>query len=105
MENEEILQYLSKLDKKVDKCLKLITTIAKTLHIVPVSEKEEREIQILQRKNAAVMQKIEEEIANLEQPKAIDTSTLNFGELFSASEADIYEDVIGNDFIERGDNV
>ena len=98
MENEEVLQYLSKLDKKLDKILKLTTTIAKTLHIVPVSEKEERQIQILQRKNGAIMQKIQEELAELEQKPAESSKNLNFGDLINASTADVYEDIIGNEF-------
>ena len=43
MENEEILQILSKLDKKLDKILALNTKIAKALHLLPVTEKEERD--------------------------------------------------------------
>ena len=99
MENDEILQKLSKLDKKVDKILKLVTTIAKTLHIVPVSEKEEREIQILQRKNAAVMQKVQDEIANLENTNSKEDAALNMFEYLSLSEDKVYEDIIGDDFI------
>lgn len=99
MENEEILQYLSKIDKKQDKILKLVTMIAKTLHIVPVSEKEEREIQILQRKNAAIMQKIQEELANLEDNSEKVSTSLSIMDLFTASEADVYEDIIGDDYI------
>ena len=103
MENTEFEQLLSKIDKKLDKVLKLTTTIAKTLHIVPVSEKEEREIQLLQRKNAATMQKIQEEIANLEEKPSTPDNTLNFGSLFNASEADIYSDIIGEDYIMQED--
>jgi predicted nucleic acid-binding protein len=99
MENEEILQILSKIDKKQDKILKLVTMVAKTLHIVPVSEKEEREIQVLQRKNAAVMQKIQEEIANLETETEKVEDTLNMHSLFEASQAEVYADIIGDDFI------
>ena len=99
MENEEILQYLSKIDKKQDKILKLVTMIAKTLHIVPVSEKEEREIQVLQRKNAAVMQKIQEELANLEDNSEKVSNSLSIVDLFDASKEDIYEDIIGDDYI------
>lgn len=102
MENEEILQYLSKLDKKLDKVLKLVTTVAKTLHVVPISEKEERELQLLQRKNVNVIRKVQEEIANLEEkPKVNDTQTLNFNELFSSAQAEVYDDIIGDDFIAR----
>ena len=42
-ENDEILQYLSKIDKKQDKILNLLTKVAKTLHLLPVTEKEELE--------------------------------------------------------------
>ena len=101
MENEEILQYLSKIDKKQDKILKLVTMIAKTLHIVPVSEKEEREIQVLQRKNAAVMQKIQEELSNLEEHSEKVSNSLSIMDLFDTSEADVYEDVIGDDYITK----
>ena len=104
MENEEILQYLSKIDKKQDKILKLVTMIAKTLHIVPVSEKEEREIQVLQRKNAAIMQKIQEELANLEDNSEKVSNSLSIMDLFDASEADVYEDIIGDDFITKKEN-
>ena len=105
MTNEEIGQLLSKVDKKLDKVLKLMTTLAKTLHVVPVSEKEEREIQLLQRKSAATMQKVQEEIAELESPtKTQDDNTLNFSTIFDATESDIYSDVIGDDYISsKGD--
>jgi predicted nucleic acid-binding protein len=99
MENEEILQYLSKIDRKQDKILKLVTTVAKTLHIVPVSEKEERGIQVLQRKNAAVMQKIQEELADLEDASEKVGDSLSIMGLFDASEADVYGDIIGDDYI------
>lgn len=99
MENEEILQFLSKIDKKLDKVLKINTTIAKALHLIPVSEKEEREIQLMQRKNASIMQKIEEEIAALEEKPTKNDAQLSINDLFDASQAEIYEDVIGKDFI------
>lgn len=99
MENEEILQQLSNLNKKMDKTLRLVTTIAKTLHIVPVSEKEERDIQLLQRKNAAVMQKIQEELAKLEEVPEQVTNSLSLIDLFDANTETIYEDIIGDDFI------
>jgi precorrin-2 methylase len=101
MENEEILQQLSNLNKKTDKILRLVTTIAKTLHIVPVSEKEERDIQLLQRKNAAVMQKIQEELAKLEEVPEQVSNSLSLIDLFDANTEAIYEDIIGDDFISR----
>lgn len=101
MENEEILQLLSKMDKKLDKILKIDTMIAKTLHIIPVSEKEEREIQLLQRKNAATMQKVQEEFAALEENKERSNSFLGIEDLMSASKAEVYDDIIGEDYITK----
>jgi len=100
MENEEILQYLSKMDKKLDKILKLTTTIAKTLHIVPVNEKEEREIQVLQLKNAGIIKKVQDELAELTETKDDSNDTLSIMDLFNASEADVYGDIIGEDYIQ-----
>ena len=99
MENEELGQLLSKLDKKLDKILKMTTTIAKSLHLVPVSEKEEREIQLLQRKNTAVMQKIQDELANLEEKPKESEETLSINRLFEAGEREIYEDILGDDIL------
>lgn len=99
MSNEEIGQLLSKIDKKLDKTLKMVTVVAKALHLVPVSEKEEREIQLQQRKNAATMQKIQEEFANLETKEESKEDTLSFDSLLNASEGEIYGDVIGEDYI------
>jgi precorrin-2 methylase len=76
-----------------------VTTIAKTLHIVPGSEKEERDIQRLQRKNAAVMQKIQEELAKLEEVPEQVSNSLSLIDLFDANTEAIYEDIIGDDFI------
>ena len=94
METEELL---TKIDKKLDKVLKMTTTIAKALHLVPVSEKEERDIQILQRKNAAVMHKIQDELAELEAKPTTPEDSLSFDKLLEASEDEIYGDIIGTD--------
>ena len=99
MENEEILQYLSKLDKKLDKITKIVTTVAKTLHVLPVSEKEEREIQIAQRKNAKIMQTIQEELASLEAGPKENNNFLSFSDLIDFENENVYEDIIGDDYI------
>lgn len=103
MNDEEIGQLLSKIDKKLDKVLRLTTLVAKTLHIVPVNEKEEKEIQLLQRKNAATIQKVQEEIAALEKKDDKPDASLSFTKLLNASEAEIYNDVIGDDFDLKGE--
>ena len=100
MSDEELEQYLSKMDKKLDKILKLTTTIAKTLHIVPVNEKEECEIQVLQLKNAGIIKKVQDELSELTETKNDANDTLSIMDLFNASEADVYGDIIGEDYIQ-----
>ena len=48
----DIEKQLTELDKKLTKILNLQTKIAKALHLVPVTAKEEKNLQILQSKNA-----------------------------------------------------
>jgi hypothetical protein len=100
MENEEILQYLSKLDKKLDKILNMQTKIAKVLHLLPVTEKEERALQIQQRTNLNVAQKVSDE---LDAMSNISTDNEMFGlniDLYKdLSTPQVYEDVIGSDIL------
>ena len=101
MDNEEFLQILSKLDKKVDKLLNLTTKIAKTLHLIPVTEKEEREIQILQRKNLAQSAKITNELDAMEN-KDKDSETFGgnvFDFINNAPDTEILSDIIGDDYL------
>jgi hypothetical protein len=103
MDNEEIEQLLSKIDKKLDKLLNLNTKIAKFLHLVPVTEKEERELQILQRKNLAQAAKITQELDDMENKPADNSHDLGsiFSVLENAPTADVYDDVIGSDFLAK----
>ena len=90
-------QELSKIHKKLDKILNLQTKIAKTLHLIPVTEKEEKAIQILQRKNMDLANKVYEaldDMQNIEKEKPIN----NFTDLFTDAK-DVYSDVIGDDFL------
>lgn len=106
MDNEEILQKLSNIDKKLDKVLNLTTKIAKTLHLLPVTEKEERDIQILQRKNLATAAKITNELDAMENKT--DNSEVVSGNVFdflsTASDNDILGDIIGDDYLGSGSN-
>lgn len=101
MSNEEIEQLLLKVDKKVDKLLNLMTKIAKSLHLVPVTEKEERAMQIQQRTNLAQAAKINNELDALENKTDSDNS--NLGSLIDmiekASDSEILSDVIGEDYL------
>ena len=100
MENEEILQQLSKLEKKLDKILNLQTKIAKVLHLLPVTEKEERAIQIQQRTNLHLAQKVSDELDEMSninsEPKEI---SLGINIYDDALPEEIYENIIGNDFL------
>ena len=104
MENEEILQLLSKIDKKTDKILNLVTKIAKTLHLIPVTEKEEREIQIQQRTNLSIAAKVTNDLDAMENKNA-ESAGFNgnvFDILREASDNEILGDVIGEDFLGTG---
>lgn len=100
MENEEILQILSKLDKKLDKILALNTKIAKALHLLPVTEKEERAIQIQQRTNLNQAAKITAELDNMEN-KTDENGDKSLGiDIYEkASENDVYSGIIGDDIL------
>ena len=91
-EQAKILELLSKIDKKQDKLMNLVTKIAKTLHLIPVTEKEERDIQILQRKNMAQAVKINDELDNMEN-KSDEVSVL-----FPTKE-EVFGDILGDDFL------
>lgn len=100
MENEEILQYLSKLDRKLDKILNMQTKIAKTLHLLPVTEKEERAIQLQQRDNLSLARKVSDDLdamANIKQTS--DENALGISIYEDASQEEIYTDIIGNDIL------
>lgn len=101
MENEEILRYLSKLEKKLDKILNLQTKIAKVLHLLPVTEKEERDIQIQQRTNLQLAQKVSND---LDAMSNIDAESSEIGLGINIYEENVnpkllYEDVIGEDIL------
>ena len=94
-ENYEILQYLSKIDKKQDKILNLLTKVAKTLHLLPVTEKEERDIQLLQRKNLAQAAKVNDDLNKMENKPSESQQKL---ELYTTPQ-EVYGDVLGDDFL------
>ena len=97
MENEEILQKLSNIEKKQDKILSLLTKVAKTLHLLPVTEKEERNIQLLQRSNLDQAAKVSAQLDDMQNKPKENTDNALGVSLFEASTEEIYEDVIGND--------
>ena len=94
-EDYEILQYLSKIDKKQDKILNLLTKVAKTLHLLPVTEKEERDIQLLQRKNLAQAAKVNDDLNKMENKPSESQQNLK---LYTTPQ-EVYGDVLGDDFL------
>ena len=100
MNNEEIGQLLSKIDKKLDKILNMQTKIAKSLHLLPVTEKEEREIQIQQRANLNQAAKINAELDNMENKGQEDDSKALGVDIFAETTAnEVYSDIIGSDIL------
>lgn len=92
--NDELL---AELVKKVDKLLTVNTKIAKCLHLLPVTEREEREIQLLQRKNLALAAKVNQDLNDLEAPKE-DLAQLSFGAL---AVDNVFTDVLGEEFLPK----
>ena len=100
MENEEILQSLSKLDKKLDKILAMQTKIAKALHLLPVTEKEERAIQIQQRTNLNQAAKISAELDDMENKSKEDAgNSLDVDLYINAPQEEVYSGIIGDDIL------
>ena len=98
--DDELRAFLTKIDKKLDKTLNLMTKIAKTLHLLPVTEREERALRLLQRDNMAVAAKIDEELDGMSPKRPDSSSQLSImDDVGSLSEAQVYEGVIGDDFI------
>lgn len=94
-DNDEILQYLSKIDKKQDRILNLLTKIAKTLHLLPVTEKEERDIQLTQRKNLTQAAKVNDDLNKMENKPSESQQSL---ELYTTPQ-EVYGDILGDDFL------
>lgn len=101
-EYQEILELLQKLNKKVDRLTNTVTKIAKVLHLMPVTEKEERELQLLQRTNLALAAKVSADLDEMSpKDEAFDNSTLQG--IYSSDNASIFGDVIADDFLTGGE--
>lgn len=90
-------EQLDRIEKKLDKTLTLLTKIAKNLHLVPVTEKEERAMQIAQRTNMNQAAKIAQELDDMEGKSDNDIFKI-FNE-DSLSTADVFADVLADDFL------
>ena len=89
-------ELLTKIDKKLDKILNLQTKIAKALHLLPVTEKEERAIQIQQRKNLEQAAKVNDDLNAMENKE--DDTPVDLDNIFQDSMS-IYGDILGDDFL------
>lgn len=94
----ELVSRMEKLDKKIDKLLTLNTKIAKVLHLLPVTEKEEREFQLRQRENANIVKKVSEELAEMAPKKEEFDYTLP--QLVNM-EPNPFADILGDDYNPR----
>lgn len=92
----DIEQMLTDIDKKLSKILNLQTKIAKTLHLIPVTAKEEKALQLLQRKNAQISAEVYDELEKMNNPKEPEDD-LN---LFNYEQSEVYGDVLGEDFLD-----
>lgn len=95
-ENQELIDLICKLDKKVDKLSNLVNKIAKTLHLIPVTEKEEREMQLTQRKNLQIAAKVNDDLNAMSQDKPENNDSIF--SIYNQAE-NIFGDVIADDFL------
>lgn len=95
--NAKILDILTKLNKKVDKLTNVVTRMGKTLHLVPVTEKEEREIQIQQRTNLQIAAKVNEELDAMSPKEPSGPEMMTIFDNYEHSE--LFGDVLGDDFL------
>lgn len=76
---------------------RLLTTVAKALHLVPITEKEEQDLQIMRRKNEEQAAKVNSQLNAMEGiPDDYEENTL--GNLFS-DVGDIYGDILTDEFL------
>lgn len=94
-ENNEILDKLNKIEKKLDKILSLNTKIAKVLHLIPITEKEEKAFQIQRANNLNISKKVYDELEQFKKPVESTENT----DPFYFSNRDLFSDVVGNDFL------
>lgn len=94
----QITDLILKLEKKVDKLTNIVTKMGKALHLIPVSEKEERELQLLQRSNLANAAKVSADLEAMSPPKQSELpEMLTVFDNFERTE--LFNDVIADDFL------
>ena len=92
---QELSNKLDILTKQVTKLLNINTKVAKVLHLLPVTEKEERDLQLLQRKNLQIAAKVNDELNAMENKSSED---IEVREMFHIT-GNIFSDVLADDFV------
>ena len=98
MSEQELTDFVENIDKKLNKLLNLQTKIAKALHLIPVTSKEEKALQLLQRKNAKLAEQVYDELEKMSDPNLDNTDMNLFKDVDLGS--DVYSDVVGSDFLD-----
>lgn len=93
MDNQEMFELLN---KKLDKLMNLVTKVAKTLHLVSVTEKEERAIQIMRERNAQQAFKVLEERSDFKN-EVEEFAAPNMDVFKNLTLSDIFSDVLADD--------
>ena len=101
--SEDVAELLIKLNKKLDKLTNIVTKIGKALHLIQVSEKEERDIQLLQRANLNLAAKVSEELDAM-SPKTPSESPEMLTIFDTFDQDELFKDVLGEDFLGGADN-
>lgn len=96
----ELCSRMEQINKKLDKAINLQTKIAKVLHLIPVTEKEEREFQLRRRENAEIVSKVASQLMEMEPKKDNDVAVLPSLQDIAL---DNFSDVLADDFLRKGE--
>ena len=94
---EELKKLLTDLNRKVDKILNLNTKIAKTLHLIPVTEKEEKAIQIMRERNTQQAYAVTEERSEMKNEQRPDSFAQLLESFTNLTNQELYSDVLADD--------
>lgn len=94
---EQINSRLSKIERKIDRNTNLLTKIAKVLHLIPVTEKEEREFQITQRTNLQIAAKVNDDLDQMSDSQPEERFS-PFSQ-YNVTDQDIFGDVLADDYL------
>lgn len=93
----ELCSRMEQLNKKLDKAINLQTKIAKVLHLIPVTEKEEREFQLRKRENAEIVAKVTSQLMEM-APKDPEKERLVLPSIQDLT-VGAFSDVLGDDYL------